>query len=216
MKRHDNDELLDLKTARRLVNDVAKETEDAVRFQRLALEQDRFREGLKVAWRTRSQRARMEADLRRAIELARRASVVEPGLSSDEDIRWKEVMATAYYQRGLIAFRSGNWSFGQQSFEESYSIFPTQDALFSAALCRLADRRRLELSALLNPWQLLFGPFVLVKACLLRPLMGRGWTTSGRYTTDEIVAAFRRVIDANPESRLATEAGKLIVRLPRR
>jgi tetratricopeptide (TPR) repeat protein len=212
-----------LKTAKGLIDEVAGQTEDVVQLQRLAHDEKRFWEGLKMTWKVGGEVGRLQNDLALAIELATKAATADQDVCLDDGTTPDKVIAQAHFQGGLIEFRSGNWNEALQSFEKAQNIIPMQEALFNIALCQLNMIRRFDPLAgfknpikgyekrlkLLTPWK---------KGALKEAREGFGLTqafVSGNYSQQEIIATFNRAIDMDPESDLAVEAGKILVRLER-
>lgn len=210
-----------LKTAKGLIDEVSKQTGDVVQLQKLAHDEKRFWESLKTSWKAAGEVGRLKKDLSLAIELANKAATADPRVHLDDGTTPETVIAQAQFQNGLIEFRLGKWEEALECFENSQKTMPTQEALFNIALCQL----NLVKKVTFDP----FGPFKDLgkKGKLFRPIWEKGavketleaqkrFLMAGSYSLDDIMASFNRVIDMNPETDLAIEAGKIVARLSRR
>lgn len=108
-----------LKTAKSLIGDVAQQTEDVVQLQKLAHEEERFLESLKISWKATSEVEKLKEDLALAIELANKDSRMESDLHLEDGTTSETVIAEAHFHGGLIEFRLGDWEKALNHFDAS-------------------------------------------------------------------------------------------------
>jgi len=183
-----------LRMAKSLIDDVAEQTKDVVRFTELAIE------GKGSIFKAAGEIGRLNADLESAIDLANEASKVEPSIQLDDGTTCETVIAQARYQAGLLNFDLGHWDKAQRHFEDSHKIIPTQETAFNIALCLYnqvyAKGGGARYIRGLDGQKIYYAPIFAKKKARA-----------------EVKSAFERVINMDPDSDLAVEAGKIIIRL---
>ena len=210
-----------LKIAKGLLDEVSAQTEDVIQLQKLAHEEERFRESLKANWKAEAELTKLKSDLDRAIALASAVFASEPSCVLEDGTTCKAVIAAAHNQNGLIEFRLGNWEKAIGFFQQAIGVMETQESIFNAALCKLNMIRTFDpLAPLKNPFKgiekrmKMFTPWK--KDALNEVREGFGLTgtfVSGKYSKEEILDTLNRVIDLDPETDTALEAGKIIIRM---
>ncbi|MHA2379660.1 MAG: hypothetical protein ACXADS_10295 [Candidatus Thorarchaeota archaeon] len=142
----------------------------------------------------------LKGALDQAIELANEASSLDSNVQLEAGTTCREVIARAHYQAGLTELRLGHMNEAQRCFEKSYGVFPTQKAAHNIALCLY--RGMLSVGSQAQSVIGLDGQRIYYS-----PIPKR------MKERKEVKSAFERVLDLNPESDLAIEAGKYLIRL---
>jgi tetratricopeptide (TPR) repeat protein len=216
-----------LKTALGLIEDVAQQTAKVAELHKRVLEQERFWEGLQAAWQANRELAGLRADLASAIELATSSARTWPDVQLDDGTSPQMVIAEAHFQDGLIDCGIGEYEKAIQKFRLSYQTWPSQSALFNVALCQAMELWRLEFGGGTGFLKWMFGGWffgLLDPRRWQRAAQSRQWlgvllpfifNYRGRFRAEEVIDTFKRVIDMDPGSEVAVEAGKWVARIGR-
>ena len=200
MEKKEMPAIFNLRMAKSLIDDVEKETEDVIHLLKLAVEEKGFLKGLQKTWKTLGEVKKLKDDLFRAVDLANKASGMDPNIQLDDGTTCKEIIALANFQDGLIEFKLGHWDNAQKDFEDSYNIVPAQETAFNIALCLYQNiygkRKQARYIRGINGKKIYYSPLLKKKEAQAA-----------------VRAAFERVIDIDSESDLAIEAGKMLLKI---
>ncbi|MBT9148369.1 MAG: hypothetical protein DDT32_02141 [Syntrophomonadaceae bacterium] len=142
-----------------------------------------------------------------AIELATEVAASQPSLELDDGTNHEEIIASAYRQLGLIQVDKAkesrdpnDWNKAQEFFEKSSQAMPTQRAAFGIALCMHGAIKESKGGARfirkVGGGKIYYTPLFREKPA-----------------KDELMTTLEHVIELDPDSELAVEAGKLLVKL---
>ncbi len=181
--------------AKSLLEDVEKETEDIKKIIDSAIEEESMFSFLKAKFKVRLEINKLHKDLKLAIALAKEASEMEPDIQLDDGTTSSEIIALAHFRNGLIEYCYGYPRRAQKAFHESYQVKPMQEAVFYNSICSFS----------------MMGS----KGIIIRGIDNQKYYYSPikrKKAINKIIEDLERMIDMDPASDLALEAGKIIAK----
>ncbi|MBA7553203.1 hypothetical protein ES705_45790 [subsurface metagenome] len=150
---------------------------------------------LKAKFKVRLEINKLHKDLKLAIALAKEASEMEPDIQLDDGTTSSEIIALAHFRNGLIEYCYGYPRRAQKAFHESYQVKPMQEAVFYNSICSFS----------------MMGS----KGIIIRGIDNQKYYYSPikrKKAINKIIEDLERMIDMDPASDLALEAGKIIAK----